>query len=561
MTRSAVRRTVESPAENVADNPAAPPRRRFARRVLAVAIGLASASSLVLSVAPAVAATPPNMLVIANTIDDITTIDPAQSFEFSGSDVIRNVYQNLVGFDPADLDAGFQPELAASWETSDDGLSITFTMAEGPTFSSGNPVTAEDAEFSLRRAITLGQTPSFILTQFGFTPENVEQTIVADGNTLTLTLDQPYATSFVLNCLGASIGAIVDKQTVMENERDGDLGNGWLATSSAGSGPYELVGWKPSESVTLRANENFHGEAPAMKRVIVQHISESATQRLLLERGDIDVARNLSPEDVAGASAAGGIKIVDELRGRLMYISFNQKHPELSKPKVVEALKYLVDYDGMQNSFLKGQYATHQTFLPATYLGAIDDTPYSLDIDKAKGLLAEAGVADGFSVGIGVRDAQNRIEIGQSLQNTFGQVGIDVEISIGTGKQVLTQYRARELDIYLGEWGPDYPDPNTNAGTFAFNPDNSDEAQATGLLAYRNAWDPGPLGPMTEAALTEQDTARRTAMYEEIQREFLKVAPFAILFQQTEQMGVQESVEGLSLGAAVTAAAYWNVTK
>ena len=66
---------------------------------------------------------------------------------------------------------------------------------------------------------------------------------------------------------------------------------------------------------------------------------------------------------------------------------------------------------------------------------------------------------------------------------------------------------------------------------------------------------------MTEAALTEQDTARRTAMYEEIQREFLKVAPFAILFQQTEQMGVQESVEGLSLGAAVTAAAYWNVTK
>ena len=525
---------------------------------VALALGIAAGA---LQTVPALAETPPNMLVVANRIDDITTIDPAQSFEFSGSDVIRNIYQNLVGFDPANLEAGFQPELAESWETSEDGLSITFTMAEGPTFASGEPVTAEDAEFSLRRVVTLGQTPSFILTQFGFTPENVEETIVAEGNTLTLTLDKPYAESFVLNCLGASIGAVVEKAVVLENERDGDLGNEWLATNSAGSGPYELVSWKPSESVALTANENWAGEEVAMERVIVQHIQESATQRLLLENGDVDVARNLNPEDVAGIEGEEGLKVADELRGRLMYISFNQKHPELSKPKVAEALKYLVDYEGMQDSFLKGQYVIHQTFLPETYFGAIDDTPYSLDVEKAKTLLEEAGVADGFTIEAGVRDAQERIEIAQSLQNTFAQAGVTLEISVGTGKQVLTRYRARELDMYLGEWGPDYPDPQTNAGTFAYNPDNSDEAQATGLLAYRNAWDPGPLTAKTEAAVVEADTDARRAMYEEIQREFLATAPFAILFQFNEQMGLQESVEGLSLGAAITAAAYWNVTK
>jgi peptide/nickel transport system substrate-binding protein len=332
----------------------------FNRLLSTAAIGLAVGLSSV----GAMAETPANMLVIANRIDDITTIDPAQSFEFAGSDVIRNIYGRLVNFDPLNLDAGYQPDLAESWTVSEDGRTITFTMREGVKFHSGNPVRAEDAEFSLRRAVTLNKTPSFILTQFGFTAENVGETIVAEGNTVRITTDKRYATSFVLNCLTATIGGIVDKEVVMANEVDGDLGNAWLATNSAGSGAYVLQGWKPNESVTLVSNPDFYGGAPAMERVIVRHVQESATQRLMLERGDIDVARNLNPEDIAGARNAEGIAIDDELRGRLMYISVNQKHPQLSKPEVRQAIKYLVDYEGMQNSFLNGQYTIHQNFLP-----------------------------------------------------------------------------------------------------------------------------------------------------------------------------------------------------
>lgn len=522
---------------------------------IAVALGSVAATTSV-----TYAATPDDMLVIANRIDDITTLDPAQSFEFAGSDVIRNVYGKLVNFDPMNLEAGYEPDLAESWVVSEDGKSITFTMREGINFHSGNPVTAEDAEFSLRRVIQLNKTPSFILTQFGFTPENVEDTIVADGNTLTITTDKEYATSFVLNCLTATVGAIVEKALVMENEKDGDLGNEWLATNSAGSGAYKVVSWKPAESVTLASNPDFHKGEPAMKRVIVQHIQESATQRLLLENGDIDVARNLNPEDVTGVASGDGLAVATELRGRLMYVSFNQKHPQLSNPKVVEALKYLIDYEGMQNSFLKGQWQIHQNFLPATYLGAIDDQPYSLNIEKAKALLAEAGI-ENLEFEAGVREAQERIEIAQSLQNTFAQAGVTMNITIGTGKQILTRYRARELDMYVGAWGPDYPDPQTNAGTFAYNPDNSDEAQATGLLAYRNAWDPGALTGKVDAAVTEGDTDTRRSMYEEIQREFQHTAPFAIMFQNTEQAGLRANVQNLNLGGAITAVAYWPVTK
>ncbi len=124
------------------------------------ALGLA----LGLTTLPAMAATPDNMLVIANRIDDITTLDPAQSFEFAGSDVLRNVYGKLVNFDPENLDAGYQPDLAESWTVSEDGRTITFTMREGVKFQSGNPVRAEDVAFSLKRVVLLDKTPSFIIT-------------------------------------------------------------------------------------------------------------------------------------------------------------------------------------------------------------------------------------------------------------------------------------------------------------------------------------------------------------------------------------------------------------
>lgn len=526
--------------------------RLLSSAALGLAVGLTSFA--------AQAETPANMLVIANRIDDITTIDPAQSFEFAGSDVIRNIYGKLVNFDPLNLDAGYQPDLATSWTVSEDGRTITFTMREGVTFHSGNPVRAEDVEFSLRRAVTLNKTPSFILTQFGFTAENVGETIVADGNTISITTDKRYATSFVLNCLTATIGGVVDKELVMANEVDGDLGNSWLATNSAGSGPYKLQGWKPNESVTLVSNPDYYGGAPAMERVIVRHVQESATQRLMLERGDIDVARNLNPEDIAGARAADGIAIDDELRGRLMYISVNQKHEMLAKPEVRQAIKYLVDYEGMQNSFLNGQYTIHQNFLPRTYLGAVDENPFSLNIEKAKELLASAGVGP-FEIEVGVREAQERIEIAQSLQNTFAQAGITLNITVGTAKAILGRYRARELDMYMGAWGPDYPDPHTNAGTFAYNPDNSDEAGATGLLAYRNAWDTGGLTEKVAAAVVEGDRDTRAKMYAEIQAEFRETAPFAVMFQKIEQTGRNDAVQNLNLGGAITAVAYWQVTK
>ena len=159
-----------------------------------------------------------------------------------------------------------------------------------------------------------------------------------------------------------------------------------------------------------------------------------------------------------------------------------------------------------------------------------------------------------------MRTAQERIEIAQTLQNAFGQAGINVTITQGTGKQTLGKYRAREFDLYVGAWGPDYPDPHTNADTFAHNPDNRDEAK-TGKLAWRNGWDIPEMTALTQAAVQELDVAKRAQMYVDIQKLHQQTSPFVPMFQKIEQIGRRDNVQGFVTGSAITAAYYWTVTK
>ena len=252
-------------------------------------------------------------------------------------------------------------------------------------------MTAEDAAGSLRRVVKLNKTPAFILTQFGLTAENVDEMITFDGDTVTLKTDKAYAPSFVYNCLTAGVANIVDMKTVMANEVDGDMGNDWLKANSAGTGAYILKSFKPNEGYVLEARTgHWRGDA-AMKTVFMQHIPEAATQRLLLEKGDIDIAREMTPTDIEGLAGNADVKVQGDVGGQLYYLALNQKNEMLANPKVQEAMRWAVDYQGMADSILKGLWVVHQSFLPEGFLGALTETPYSLDVEKAKALMAEIG--------------------------------------------------------------------------------------------------------------------------------------------------------------------------
>lgn len=502
------------------------------------------------------AETPENTLVMANQIDDMITLDPAEVFEFTAAEYAAQVYDRLVTF-PADDTSKLQGHVAESWEIADDGKTYTFKVRDGITFHSGNRLTAEDAAWSLQRVIKLNKTPSFILSQFGFTAENVDGLIkVVDDQTFTVELDQPYAPTFFLYCLTATVGSVVDKQEVMAHEQDGDMGHEWLKTASAGSGAFKLRSWKPNESLTIEANPDYWGGAPGFERVVTQHMPEPSTQMLLLQKGDIDIARNLEADQVKTLRDDADIVIREVPKGAIYYLGLNQKNEHLAKPEVRAALKYLIDYEGLEGTILEGSATIHQAFLPRGFLGAIEETPYNLDIEKAKGLLAEAGLEQGFAVTMDTRNSSPIIEMAQAIQATWAEAGIDLEIIPGDNKQTLTKYRARTHDIYIGRWGPDYFDPHTNADTFAHNPDNADEAKLTGKLAWRNAWDIPEMTEQTAAALLEHDQDARAAMYEAIQRDHQETSPFVIMFQDIELVAERANVTGMIWGPSFDSNSY-----
>lgn len=530
-----------------------------------------AAMALIMAAAPqAYAATPADTLVQGWAIDDIITLDPGEAFEISTAELTANTYSKLVNLDMNDT-SKVVGELAENWTISDDGLTYTFKLKPGLKFASGNPLTAEDVAFSFERAVKLDKSPAFLLTQFGLNGDNVTDTAkAADETTFVLTVDKAYAPSFVLNVLTSTVASVLDKKVVMENAKtvtpsddykyDTDFGNEFLKTGYAGSGPYKIREWRANEVVVLERNDNYYGEKPALNRVIYRHMKESAGQRLALENGDIDVARNLEPGDVEAVSKKEGIALTSAPKGTLYYFSLNQKNETLAKPEVIEAFKYLVDYDAIGETLIKGIGTIHQTFLPAGQLGALDDKPYTLDVAKAKELLAKAGVADGFTVTMDVRNTQPVTGIAENVQQTLAQAGIKLEIIPGDGKQTLTKYRARQHDIYIGQWGSDYFDPHSNAETFTYNPDNADEGK-TKTLAWRNAWDVPELTEKTQAALLEKDSDARAAIYEDLQKQVLTAGPFVVIFQQIENAGYSDKLKGYKLGPSFDTNFVYTVSK
>ncbi|MBZ7922832.1 ABC transporter substrate-binding protein [Ensifer sp. 2YAB10] len=517
----------------------------------------AALAMVMAATAPAFAETPKDTLVEAFAIDDVISMDPGEAFELTAAEVTGNTYSMLVRLDTNDT-SKVVGDLADNWTVSDDGLTYTFKLKSGLKFASGNPVTAEDVAWSFERAVKLDKSPAFILTQFGLTGDNVtEKAKAADEQTFVFTVDQPYAPSFVLNCLTATVAAVLDKKLVLDNVKpvtptddykyDNDFGNEWLKTGYAGSGPFKLREWRANEVIVLERNDNYYGEQAKLARVIYRHMKESSGQRLALEAGDIDVARNLEPGDLDAVTKNADLAATSAPKGTVYYISLNQKNANLAKPEVREAFKYLVDYDALGSTIIKGIGEIHQSFLPKGVLGALDENPYKLDVAKAKELLAKAGLADGFTVTMDVRNGQPVTGIAESFQQTLGQAGVKLEIIPGDGKQTLTKYRARNHDMYIGQWGMDYFDPNSNAETFTSNPDNSDEGKNK-TLAWRNAWDVPELTKKTKDALLERDSAKRAETYKELQKTVLGESPFVIIFQQTEVAGYRGNVKGLKLG-------------
>jgi peptide/nickel transport system substrate-binding protein len=521
------------------------------------AVLLAAAAVVALVQTSAEARTPRDALVMAWNIDNILTMDPAQIGEALTDEIVNNVCDQLVGFDPEDA-SKLRPALAERWDISEDGRTYTFHIRKGITHPSGNPVTADDAAWSIRRVMWLGFGNAATLAEWGLTADRIEEQVRAlDEHTLQITVPEAWPPSLFLSVFAGRQGIVLDRKAIephVGTRTDGrpDHGNGWLKTNLACVGPYRLARWTASDTVILERNPGYWGGEPPMRRIIIRHIVESAAQRLLLERGDVDMARDLNGEDSAGVEANPNLRILTALRQQLWYISANMNDPIAGNADVRMALRWLIDYQGLERTVMRYAGLAWNSFAPRGAFGALppeEGVAFRLDLDKARAHLSKAGYPDGFTIRLIHGSGFPYPDLVQHLQGNAAKVGIRIELEQMAYSQVTSRIRDRNFALAISAWTPGYEDADANAMRHIFNPDNRAEARHTMYLSWRVSYYDEAMNQAVLAARRERDPEQRIQMYHALQRKFMQEGPFIYAFQQVRLLAVGPALKDIKQSA------------
>ncbi|MBI4280183.1 MAG: ABC transporter substrate-binding protein [Armatimonadetes bacterium] len=512
-----------------------------------ILVSLLVAGTLALGVAlPATqGATDRNTLVIAQNTGDLITMDPAVVYEVIGAVIVDQLYDNLVELVMERGTMAVKPELAEKFTRSEDGKTWTFTLRPRLQFPSGRPINAEAVVYSLRRAVRMNKTPAWVITQLGFTAQNADQTIRAlDEHNVQLTLSHAFAPNLVLSVLAFPVAAVVDPSVVEQHLRDGEWATNWMKDHSAGSGPYRLIRWERNEIVDLIVNERYWKGVPPVKRIIIRDVPEPTTQRLLLERGDVDVAWNLRPEmvDEMRKDRRPGVGIFMTPAHGYSYVGMNVKFKPFSDERVRQAVRLSIDYDGIINNIYRGLGIKLHTIIPRGYLG-YNPALIKPDLGRARKLLAEAGYPNGFDAELILTPVAPNPDVGVKLQSDLARVGIRVKVSQLPGAQLFPKYRAQGHEMVFAGWGVDYPDPDALAKPFA--------DYKTRQIAFRNAWSDDAASDLANKAVLEPDPRKRAQMYKQLTDHVLNKGPYAIIVQRLEYWAYRGSVKGWEDAAAL----------
>lgn len=462
-----------------------------------------------------------DQLLVGMSMNNLLSLDPAAATGLDAMTVACNVYDSLLETEPHDA-ARLVAGLARAWEVGQGGRRLVLRLHEKARFASGQPLRAEHAAWSLQRVLKLNLAPASVWKSYGFTAARCLADIQAvEPHTLQIDLPQPTDPVLVLLTLATSMSALVlDRDAVLARETKGDLGAAWLTTHAAGSGPFVLQTWRPKELLILRRHAEHWRGAARLQRVVMRHMTESQTLRLMLSRGDLDVAGGLSAPDVKALSRRPELAVDTVRRANIYYVALNARHPRFADERVRRAvLRHLIDFDGMAGTVLDTYGQLHQRPVPAGLPASLPSPGYRLDVAQARRLLAEAGMADGFDTTIRVLAESPFTGIATSVQATLAQAGIRASILPGTGNQVYGAMRERKFEIIVGRGGGGAEaHPHSSLRALVYNPDNRDSARLTNFQGWRTGYADATLNALIDQALVEPDAQRQVALYQQAQQ-------------------------------------------
>ena len=461
------------------------------------------------------------------------------AFDLVGLAVFKNCYPFMIEYGVREqggarvMDTGtVEPVFAESWEGDGEGKVWTLKIRKGVRFPSGNEMTARDVKWSKDRAFAAKANVAGVYRLIGLT--EASQVEVVDDYTVRFTQSQPSDLSnhIQIICLFVYDSEELEKHATA----DDPWAKEWTTKTPQSGGAYNVVDYKAGQEIVLEANPSFPLDAPRVKRVKLQVIPAPANRRLLLEKGEIDIALGLSRRDIDDLRETSGIKVISSPSNEFVFMPMAMSTPPFDNPLVRQAMAHVVPYDAIVANVYNGNARRSTSPVPLDMPGhSPAGYPFELDIDKAKALLAEAGMADGFESEIAVLAGDVTQERAAVLVSSAAkQAGIELKVTPldpGTLFQRRTE-KTLPLQIANGQmWVNDIEYLLAVCLTPA------------GFLNYAG-YDSPRIVEIFQTLNRTSDKAARDTLFAEVQEILAKDVPWLVLAQPNFDLPVSAGVSG-----------------
>lgn len=458
-------------------------------------------------------------LIVAN-IYDAKSLDPIAITDMASAAVMYHVYDNLLAILP---DATLEPRLALEWKQLND-TDYAFKLREGVKFHNGEPFTAEDVKFTFERAMGPGGSMVRSLV------EDVAAVEVVDDYNVIIKLKKPSA-SFLMS-LGHSYSCILDKKTVESAGQD-------YGMNPVGTGPFAFVEWKKGDSVRLKRFDDFWGEKPKIPNLIFRSVTEPSTRVIELESGAVDISYVIAQNDMARVEENPKLKLLRGPNTSITYMGMNYEKEPFTDVRVREAIASAIDAKGIYAAVWRGVGQVAAGPMPDSikYYDK-EQKVREQDIEKAKRLLAEAGVKD-LKVELWTNERKERVDMATIIQSQLEEIGVTVDIKVLEWGAYLDGLTKKQHDLFMLGWNSSIPDPDYALGGVLLS-----NMKGTQNFAY---FDDPKVDELLQKGRSTSDGPEREKIYIDVQRMVNELVPWVYLHNDEWVLAAQKYVQGFEV--------------
>lgn len=467
----------------------------------------------------------PTVVTIARGTDTVT-LDPAFAGDNVDIWVDSLIFEGLVR--ASEDGTEIQPCLADTWDISEDGLTYTFHIRDGAKFSDGSDVTAEDAAFSIERALNDGSWNSLISC--------IKEAKAVDDSTVEIDLNNPSGS--LLSCLASFICAVYPENYYSEADTD------TLTREPLGSGAFYLEEWDPDEKMILKKNPYYWEEGyPLADEIDLLVVPDDNTRLMQLQAGQIDAMEGVSAQMRTQLQSTQGVKILDFPTTHVDYVSFNYTNEKLNGKRVRQALNYATNREDINQAVFGGLGTLCPSVVwPTAEFFNPDQKSYDYDPDKAKELLKEAGAENlDLNLIISTGDASSLMEA-TILKDQWSKVGVNLEIEQMDSSARRDARNNLTFEVLLNYFTSDITDTAENMEMFCIK-DNFD----CWHLGWNGKEQEEAEKLVKEAGATNDKEIRKKDYYkaQEIMADNALIIPLCTL---PETVAVRDNVSGFEQG-------------